>query len=220
MRPILGFSDRGHLGDVTARAAEAKGFPVSNEIKECDIVFISPDRPGDVSPEQAVARILPHLKPRAILVVLCQVDPCFTRKIKLDDTRLYYLVETLKVNHEAMERALHPERLIVGTATPVTDMDIRLVEYLSAFECPIIRMSYESAELAKIAINIYLAAQVETTNRLARVARKVSADWGDVTLALKTDKRIGQYAYLKPGSGFGPHLQRDVDTIWGLMDHP
>ena len=60
-------------------------------------------------------------------------------------------------------------------------------------------MSYESAELTKIALNLYLVAQLETTNMLAKVAEKVGANWNDIIPALQTDKRIGQHAYLKPG---------------------
>lgn len=217
MSPVIGFSDYGHLGTHSAQAARLKGFVVSEKIEECDIVFISPDRPGEVSPEDAVKRMVKRMNYNSIMVVLCQVPLGFTRKIKLPDVRLYYQVETLKVNDEAMERALYPERIIIGRATPITDIDIRLYQFFCAFECPIIPMSYESAELAKMAINLYLVVQLETTNMLSSVSEKIGADWEDITLALKTDRRIGQYAYLKPGKGIGPHLQRDVDAIKALL---
>ena len=49
-----------------------------------------------------------------MLVIHCQVEPGFTRTIKWPREQLYYHVETLKVNDEAMDRALNPERIIVG----------------------------------------------------------------------------------------------------------
>ena len=80
-------------------------------------------------------------------------------------------------------------------------------------------MSYESAELAKIAINLYLAAQVCTTNTLVEVAEKIGANWNDIIPALQTDKRIGKDAYLKPGYGLGKHLTRDLETIIKIGDN-
>jgi UDP-glucose 6-dehydrogenase len=74
-------------------------------------------------------------------------------------------------------------------------------------------MSYESAELAKIAINLYLSAQIDTTSTLVQVANSLGANWEHIIPALQTDKRIGLYAYLKPGNGYGPHIQRDVDWL-------
>ncbi len=211
-KPIIGFSDLGHLGENSAKAAMMKGFTVTNDLSVCDIVYISPDRPGDVSPEDAVARVLPLLRNDAILVILCQVEPGFTRKVDWASSYLYYQVETLKVNAEALDRALNPERIIVGYSEHVDWGDYRLRMFLEAFNCPIIPMSYESAELTKIAINLYLSAQIETSNKLSKVAEKIGANWDEIIPALQLDKRIGKYAYLKPGE-LGQHLQRDVDTI-------
>lgn len=211
MKTVIGFSDYGHLGEHSARAAIHKGFKVSKKIEECDIVYISPDRPGDITPDQAVARILPLLKPNAVLVIHCQVEPGFTRKINWPHELLYYHVETLKVSENTMDRALNPERIIVGQA--LIPMDVRFMEFVLSFGCPIIQMSYESAELAKIAINLYLAAQICTTNTLVEIAKKTGANWNDIIPALQTDKRIGKDAYLKPGNGVGKHLMRDLQTI-------
>lgn len=209
---IIGFSDYGHLGSTYAKACLIKRFTVSPKIEECDMVFISPDRPSDVSPQDAVDRIIPRLKKHATLVILCQVEPGFTRKVNWPKELLYYHVETLKVNDEALERAVHPERIIFGSGA-IGPLSYEYLSFLSAFNCLFFHMSYESAELTKIAINLYLVAQLETTNKLAKVANKIGANWDDIIPALQTDRRIGQYAYLKPGKGIGPHLQRDVDTI-------
>ena len=84
--------------------------------------------------------------------------------------------------------------------------------YLRAFDCPIIRMSYESAELSKLAVNYLLAAQIEAANVLDAVARKVGADWNEMMPGLRLDARIGPRAYIKPGI-VGGHLPRDIRTI-------
>ena len=62
-------------------------------------------------------------------------------------------------------------------------------------------MNYESAELAKISINMFLISSVTTTNVISEICEKIDANWNDISLALKLDKRIGKYAYLKPGLG-------------------
>jgi len=222
MRPIIGFCGMGHLGIHSRAAAHTKGFDtvtyefgktgdLAEDLRTCDVVYICPDRPNHhVLPEVLVDIALKHMKPDAVLVVLCQVEPGFTRKIQWP--KVYYQVETLKVNDDAMERALNPERIIIGRKDNHAIIK-PLFEFLLAFNCPVISMSYESAELAKIAINVYLAAQVCTTNTLSEVATKIGANWGDIIKALQSDKRIGYEAYLKPGSGCGPHLERDLKLI-------
>jgi UDPglucose 6-dehydrogenase len=75
-------------------------------------------------------------------------------------------------------------------------------------------MRYESAELAKIAINCFLVASVSTTNTLAELCERISADWSEIAPALRLDARIGQSAYLTPGLGIaGGNLERDLATV-------
>lgn len=75
-------------------------------------------------------------------------------------------------------------------------------------------MKYESAELAKISINMYLISSITTTNLLCQICEKTSAKWSEILPSLKLDKRIGRHAYLKPGLGIsGGNLERDLNTI-------
>jgi len=75
-------------------------------------------------------------------------------------------------------------------------------------------MRYESAELAKISINMCLVAMVSTANTLAEICEHIGADWSEIVPALRLDKRIGQYAYLSPGLGIsGGNLERDLATV-------
>lgn len=217
MRPFIGFSHYGHLGQHYMAAAKTKGFKVSGKIEDCDIVFVSPDRPGEVSPEQAVESVLYKLKKDAVLVILCQVKPGFTRKVKWPKEQLYYQVETLRMK-DAKERALHPDRIIIGEHWQEDEdnpeqLHKKLMEFLTTFDCLGIVVSYEEAELAKIAINVYLAAQVCVTDTLANVAKKIGAEWKNVIPALTSDNRIGEYAYLQPGGYCGGHLERDLKQL-------
>jgi len=154
------------------------------------------------------------LGPNSIMVILCQVPPGFTRGLRVvPSARLYYQVETL-VFGQAVERATRPERYIVGCASPDQPLDGRFSHLLGAFSCPILQMRYESAELAKISINMCLVASIAVANTLAELCEKLGADWSEITPALKLDRRIGQYSYLAPGLGIaGGNLERDLATV-------
>jgi UDPglucose 6-dehydrogenase len=129
--------------------------------------------------------------------------------------RLFYQVETL-VFGNAVARALHPERYIVGCGADAAIPEL-YGEFLSAFHCPILTMRYESAELCKIAINCFLVSSVSTTNMLAEICEKIGADWREIASALRLDKRIGPHAYLTPGLGIaGGNLERDLVSIQTL----
>jgi len=80
-------------------------------------------------------------------------------------------------------------------------------------------MRYESAELAKIAINCCLVASVSVANTLAELSEGIGADWSEITPALKLDRRIGAYSYLSPGLGIaGGNLERDLATVLRLSE--
>lgn len=191
----------------------------------CDLVYISVDVPtndqgqSDLLPiKEMVDTVFPVMKPGAVLIVLCQVPPGFTRQLSIPHEQLYYQVETL-IFGRAVERAMHPERFIVGCRHPEKPLPIVLEVFLNAFDCPILSMRYESAELTKISINMCLVASVSVANTMADLCEGVGADWNEIVPALKLDKRIGQFAYLKPGLGIaGGNLERDLTTVIELAD--
>jgi len=193
----------------------------ADALAACDVVYISADvstdddAQSDLTPITAlIERVAPRLKPDAVLVILCQVPPGFTRSLTaLSHDRLVYQVETL-IFGRAVERAMYPERFIVGVADPKRPLPAAYRELLEAFQCPILPMRYESAELAKISINVWLVASVSAANMMAELSEAIGADWMEIVPSLKLDKRIGPYAYLAPGLGIsGGNLERDLRTI-------
>jgi len=191
-----------------------------NNLDQCDIVYISVDVPTDdqgnseLNPIKDIISITEAImRPDALLVILCQVPPGFTRELSRAPDQLYYQVETL-IFGRAVERATLPERFIIGCANPDQNLDSRLEKYLNAFDCPILPMRYESAELAKISINMCLVASVSVANTMAEICENVGANWTEIIPSLKLDKRIGEFSYLKPGLGIaGGNLERDLNTI-------
>src|ERR1019366_3465588 len=186
------------------------------DLAACDVVYVSPDvstddlGQSDLSGVRAlIGMVDAALSPETVLVVLSQVPPGFTRSLSRPSDRRFYQVEAL-IFGRAIERALHPERFIVGCADPKAALPKPLASFLGAFGCPILPMRYESAELAKVSINMFLVSSISTTNALAELCETIGADWSEIVPALKLDKRIGQYAYLAPGLGIaGGNLERD-----------
>src|SRR5262249_34124609 len=95
------------------------------DLGRCDLVYISPDVPTNDKGESdltgiraLIETVVPVLAPAATLVVLCQVPPGFTRSLRTPaPDRRFYQVETL-VFGRAVERAMKPERYIIGCADP------------------------------------------------------------------------------------------------------
>jgi UDPglucose 6-dehydrogenase len=195
-------------------------------LADCSLIFITLDVPTDdannsnLAPLEAlIDRVSAHAAPQAVLVLMSQAPPGFCRRLASrlpSNFRLFYQVETL-VFGNAVERAVHPERYMVGCADVATELPELYRQYLETFDCPLLPMRYESAELCKIAINCFLASSVSTTNTLAEICEKIGADWFEIVPALSLDRRIGPHAYLSPGLGIaGGNLERDLATVRGL----
>lgn len=204
-----------------------KNITFSNDfknLKKCNLVFISQDVKTSTNGRSDLKNLLilinktiKHLNKNAILVVLSQMKPGFMRSINIDHKKLYHQVETL-IFGKAFNRALYPERIIVGCKSKFNEINPTYLRYLKSFKCPILKMEYESAEIAKISINLLLASSVTATNILSELCEKMSADWNDIVPALKLDKRIGKFAYIKPGLGIsGGNIERDIVTVKSLL---
>lgn len=195
------------------------------DLAKCDIVYVAPDIPtddfgkSDLGPiNELLSLVFEVARSDAVIVVLSQVPPGFSRKKYQSNRIYYYQVETL-IFGCAVDRALNPERYIIGCADPEQALPLAYEEFLNAHNCPILKMRFESAELAKISINMCLVASVSTANTMAELCEKIGADWSEIIPALKLDKRIGQYSYLVPGLGIaGGNLERDLATVCNFSD--
>ena len=80
--------------------------------------------------------------------------------IKWPKKNLYYHVETL-IFGDALNRALNPERIIIGCDNPNKKPSLIYMKYLKLFKSKIIYMNYHSAELTKISINLFLMSSIK-----------------------------------------------------------
>ena len=195
------------------------------ELGTCDVIYVAPDVPTDDTGKSNLAALdglleftLANTRPDAVVVVLSQVPPGYTRARQQPGRLLFYQVETL-IFGRAVERAVGPERFIVGCADPAKPLPAAMSAFLRSFGCPILPMRFESAELCKIAINCCLVSSISVANTLAELCEGIGANWSEIVPALKLDRRIGAYAYLAPGLGIaGGNLERDLATVVRLAD--
>ena len=93
---------------------------IPEDLSTCDIVYIAADVPTDDKGksnlegiQSLLTLVTNHIKENCILIILSQISPGFTRNNKRQTGKTYYQVETLIVG-KAIERAMHPERIIIG----------------------------------------------------------------------------------------------------------
>ena len=215
-----------HLDDLLAANRKRMAFSSDRKrLSECDVIYVAPDVATDDAGRSDLGMLdglldlaLDAARPDAVVVVLSQVPPGYTRGRQRAGRQLYYQVETL-VFGRAMERAVKPERFMIGCPDPGKPLPEALRVFLEAYGCPILPMRLESAELAKISINCCLVASISVANTLAEICERIGADWSEIAPALKLDQRIGPYAYLSPGLGLaGGNLERDLATVVRLSE--
>jgi len=215
------------LAELLARGAPAFTADYA-ALRRCGIVLVAADTVTDdhdrseLAPLEAhIDKVLPWLAGDAVLVLMSQVPVGYTRELaerlraRRPDFRgpVHYWVETLVIG-DAVARFRAPERIILGGATAAWEPDPRLAALLAPFGCPVLRMSYESAELTKAAINLYLSTSLTFANALADLCEASGASMRAILPALRSDARIGPRAYIRPGLGIGGgNLERDLVNL-------
>lgn len=118
---------------------------------------------------------------------------------------------------------LKPEFILAGHDRLGSDdasmlADDMLGVLFEGIDAPILRMSYESAELTKVAYNTFISAKLAVTNTIMEVAHAIPyCNIDDVTNALKkANHRITSGAYMTAGMGDGGacHPRDNIAMSW------
>ncbi len=103
----------------------------------------------------------------------------------------------------AVEDTLHPDRIVVGTASERAEALLREV-YASmiADGSPFLVTDFATAELVKVSANAFLATKISFINAMAELCEATGADVTQLADAIGHDERIGR-KFLNAGLGFG-----------------
>ncbi len=201
-----------------------------SKIADQDVFWITMDTPVNDEDKPDVKIIfdlleksLPFVKQGVLIVISSQLPVGTSKKIiefikekraglKFDYA---YSPENLRLGN-AVNCFFNPERVVVGTGS--ADAFAKMKEIFAELNCPVLKMSAESAEVAKHALNAFLATSLTFAYDIADVCEKTGADILDVKKALVSDSRIGNKAYLDPSLGFsGGTLGRDLNALLDIM---
>ena len=198
----------------SGRLAFTTSYPRAAEFG--DVHFIcagTPPRPGshhaDLSQVNGCVSALAPLLDRPCLVVGKSTVPVGTaRRLAAELARTCAEAE-LAWNPEflregtAVADSLAPDRIVAGVTSSWAEGILRQV-----YARPIaggslfITAGLETAELAKVAANAFLATKVSFINAIAEICEAAGGDVQVLSQILGADSRIGS-AFLRPGLGFG-----------------
>jgi len=132
----------------------------------------------------------------------------------------------------AVSDFLAPDRVVIGVddrdEADAAGLVAALRQVYAPLDAPVVVTDMTSAEMIKVASNVFLAAKVTLANEIARLAAATGADAQAVVDGMGLDKRIGR-SFLSPGPGFGgscfpsqaralPRLAHDHDVATPLLD--
>ncbi len=174
----------------------------------------------DLSPIlQSITRAVPYLRNGTLLVVSSQVPVGTCEQIRALvkrrrpalDLGIVCVPENIKLG-DAIARFKSPDFLVIGGTN---SKDIKKAERIYRFvTSPKIKVDLRTAEMVKHSVNAFLACEVSLANELGNLCDGLGIDAFRVVEALRLDPRIGKYALLRPGLGFGGgHLERDVNVL-------
>jgi UDPglucose 6-dehydrogenase len=190
-------------------------------LADCDVVFVCVPTPSaadgstDLSfVDAAVGELATVLRPGAVIALKSTVPVGTTRRVatRLRDTGIAVVAnpEFLREGH-AIYDFRHPDRIIVGGDDEHAAATV--AQLCGSSSAHTIRMSPESAEVAKYASNAFLAVKISYANSLAQLCAQVGADVDHVTRCMGADVRIGAH-FLQPGPGWGGScLPKDTASL-------
>lgn len=102
---------------------------------------------------------------------------------------------------DAVADFMNPDRIVIGFEDKkAEEIMISIYENLGGER---VLTTVKNAELIKYASNAYLATSISFINNIANICEKVGADVTEVSRGMRMDKRIGPYAFLTAGVGYG-----------------
>lgn len=182
-------------------------------IKNAEVIMVAVGTPSAADGQADLKYVFatadsmaPFLRAGAIVVVKSTVPPgtlsTFAEHLKAKTQTAFHMASMPEFLREgtAVEDTLHPDRILIGATAP--EVFAKLEELNQPFNAEILKLSPESAQMAKYTANSYLATRIAFINQIADLCEQNGADIQEVIQAIGFDKRIGGH-YWYPGLGYG-----------------
>lgn len=214
--------------DVNTMLQNSTHFKASDSLDEglnhSNIYYIMVDTPSTQEKSaynhKNVNRVLSEINKRKVsnkhIIIGCTVFPGYIRttgKSLIKDcinTSLSYSPEFIAQGN--IVYGLHnPDIILIGEGSKEAGDIIETISTSICLNTPkICRMTPESAEITKLALNCFITTKIAYANMIGDIADKTkNANKDEILAAVGNDKRVGSLC-LKPGYGFGgPCFPRD-----------
>lgn len=129
---------------------------------------------------------------------------------------LVYCPQFIAMGTVAFDLA-HPEFILLGYGERKPVLVREILEGMRAVAAPTFEVSYETAELAKMAYNTFVGAKVTVANVVQQSAHLVGASADDVFAVLRSaTRRLASPSYIGPGMGDGGpcHPRDNIALSW------
>lgn len=218
------------LDDLLARGLASGRLRVAlganaDALAAADVLWVCYDTPVDDNDVADVPYVLEHLaaclpalRPDAVVLISSQIPAGTCARLEAAHPGVHFACspENLRLG-KALDIFRRPERIVAGVRTAADRA--ALAALFAPFCDEILWMRPESAEMTKHGINAWLALSVTFANEIARLCEAVGADAREVERGLRSEPRIGQKAYIRPGGAFaGGTLARDVVALTRLSE--
>lgn len=195
------------------------------ELSDAELVFICvgtpalPDGSADLRQVERAVEELARLAQGPVIAAIKSTVPVGTNRKLSQQLGKLGLSHKLTViaNPEFLAEGsgiddfLKPSRIVVGGKDPQAMEKVVAVQSPSA--APVIKTSWENAELIKHASNALLATKISFINEVADICEAFKGDIRIVSQGIGLDPRIGPH-FLEAGLGFsGPCLGKDLRSF-------
>ena len=231
--PKIGIVGKGFVGSAVAHGfshacgynAEIKIFDkdssrslnsLDDTINNSDFIFISVPTPAsknggiDLSVVRSAIEEIEKINKNENNIILLRstVTPGTTEKFVNDFPGLRFVFNPeFLTERSATFDFLNQSRVILGGSIKNTTKVEELYKHRFGSHLPVVKTSFQTAELIKYMNNLFFATKVSFLNEMYKVAEKVDADWEDAMEGFILDGRIGHSHLNVPGPdgkfGFG-----------------
>ncbi|HOB28886.1 MAG: UDP-glucose/GDP-mannose dehydrogenase family protein [Dethiobacteria bacterium] len=196
-----------------------------NRLKGIDLAYICTSTPSlpdgrteILQVENAVTAVARTVQKRVIIVIKSTVPVGTARRLSLLLQQQGLSEKAVLVSNpeflsegSAINDFWHPARIVIGSAEPEAAEIVAGI--YAPPHVPVIKTSWESAELIKYAANVFLALKISYINLVAQLCEKAGGDIRVVSEGVGLDPRIGS-SFLEAGIGFsGPCLEKDLRSL-------